>query len=466
MKSTNRGRFAWPLAIAISLLIGAVAFIYRDHIPGIQALAQETTDKGKILYYKDPMGGPETSPVPKKDSMGMDFIPVYEETAPKPQSEIAPPTTDKGKIAYYRNPMGLPDISMEPKKDSMGMDYIPVYENDAAGNDNAVEISLDKVQKLGVMSEPAQMRRLVRAIHAVGSVEIDESRQVIVTSKFEGWIEKLKVTKTGDQVSRGDGMLEIFSPTLRIAESQYLSTLKSSPELAKTAKDQLRNKGMTDEQISALEGQTTPPRTMTISAPASGQVIEKQAVLGMRVEAGDPLYRLVDLSHVWVVANVNEQDIGAIRQGQPVDIIFDAFPGKPFTGTVSLVYPMVAMATRTAQVRIELDNEDFLLRPGMFANVAISADMQQVAVLAVPESAILDDGREQTVLIDRGGGKFEPRAVSLGSRADGYAAVEEGLEPGDKVVVSANFLIDAESNLQAALRAFTRKHAAGSEATQ
>ncbi|MBI2253966.1 MAG: efflux RND transporter periplasmic adaptor subunit [Proteobacteria bacterium] len=402
----------------------------------------------------------------------MDYIPVYEGTAPEPQSELkepaAAPASGKGKIAYYRNPMGLPDISMEPKKDSMGMDYIPVYEDEAtdAGADNVVQISLDKIQKLGVTSAPAQLRRLTRAVRAVGTVEIDESRQVIVTSKFDGWIEKLKVMKTGDTVSRGDGMLEIFSPTLRIAESQYLSTLKSSPELVKNAKDQLRNKGMTEDQIATLEGQTTPPRTMMVTAPAGGQVIEKQAILGMRVEAGDPLYRLVDLSHVWVIAEIHEQDIASIRPGLPADITFDAWPGKAFTGTVSLVYPMVATATRTAQVRVELDNQDELLRPGMFASVSIDAEMQTTSVLAIPENAVLDDGLQLTVLIDRGGGRFEPRSIQVGSRADGFVAVTNGLAAGDKVVVSANFLIDAESNLQAALRAFTSKQAIAPETAQ
>lgn len=524
MKKPNRGRRAWPLTIALSLLIAATAYLNRGHLPSLQAFAQEsgnaapTTDaaKGKILYYKDPMGGPETSPVPKKDWMGMDFLPVYEgdaaaqpdaapaapasgqgkilyykdpmggpdtspvpkkdsmgmdylpvyeghETPPKPRSQVTP-AADKGKVVYYRNPMGLADVSPVPKKDSMGMNYIPVYENEAASS-NVVQVSLDKVQKLGVMSEPAVFRRLVRAIRAVGTVQIDESRQVIVTSKFEGWIEKLQVTKTGDTVSRGDSLLEIFSPTLRIAESQYLSTLKSSPELARTAKDQLRNKGMTDEQIISLEGQTTPPRTMTISAPSGGQVIEKQAILGMRVEAGDPLYRLVDLSHVWVVAEIHEQDLALMRSGLPVDIAFDAFPGKSFSGTVSLVYPMVAMDTRTAQVRIEMDNKEAFLKPGMFANVSIAGDMQTAEMLTIPENAVLDDGLEQTVLIDRGEGKFEPRSIEIGSGADGYVAVTNGLVAGDKVVVSANFLIDAESNLQAALRAFMTKQTSAAEPT-
>lgn len=479
MKNANRGRRAWPLIVGACLAIAGTAFLYRHDLTRflVQAQAQESGHaastaepaKGKILYYKDPMGGTETSPVPKKDSMGMDYIPVYEGAAPKPQSGLtapdAVPATGEGKIAYYRNPMGLPDISPVPKQDSMGMNYIPVYESEAADTGTVVRIGLDKVQKLGVMSESAQLRRLVRTVRAVGTVQIDEARQVIVTSKFEGWIEKLKVARTGDVVSRGDAMLEIFSPSLRIAESQYLSTLKSSPELVKTAKDQLRNKGMTDAQIAALDGQATPPRTMTVTAPADGQVVEKQAILGMRVEAGDPLYQLVDLSQVWVVAEIHEQDLALMRRGLPATISFDAWPDRNFAGSVSLIYPMVTAATRTVQVRVEIDNKDLLLKPGMFANISIAAEMQPAAVLAVPENAILDDGLEQTVLIDRGEGRFEPRSVQLGSRADGYVAVTNGLAAGDKVVVSANFLIDAESNLQAALRAFTAKLTAASEPT-
>ena len=475
MQKKARGRISAVIVTLVALIVlGAGFYLQIGGVPGLQQLIADIApapassaapspaapnNAAKVLYYKDPMGSPDVSPVPKKDSMGMEYIPVYsDEGATLPSTPGAPVASGKGNILYYRNPLGLPDVSPTPKKDSMGMDYIPVYENEGGSSDGTtVKISLDKVQKLGVMSEPAAMRRLTRAINAVGSVQLDESRQVIVSSKFEGWVEKLNVTKTGAMVKRGDPMLEIFSPTLRLAESQYLSTIETNPDLTRNALDRLRNQGMSDEQIAGISDKKIPPRTVTIFAPADGQIVEKPVIMGMRVEAGDPLYKLVDLSHVWVVAEIHERDLPLIRDGLPVTISFDAYPGESFAGATSLIYPMVNMETRTAQVRIELDNADGRLKPGMFANVAISADLTVAEGISVPDSAILDDGQHQTVLVDRGEGKFEPRAVKIGNRADGYVAILGGLKAGEKVVVSANFLIDAESNLQAALRAFMAK---------
>ena len=179
------------------------------------------------------------------------------------------------------------------------------------------------------------------------------------------------------------------------------------------------------------------------------------AIEGARVMAGEPLYRLVDFSHVWVIAEVYEQDLPSVVAGLPVEVELDAFPGERFKGEVSFIYPGLTPATRTAKVRVELDNPDGTLKTDMFAAVLLSADMASADVLSVPDSAILDTGKRQAVLVERGEGRYEPREVKIGRRADGYAEIQEGLSEGEKVVVSANFLIDAESNLQAALRAFT-----------
>jgi Cu(I)/Ag(I) efflux system membrane fusion protein len=463
MKPRLRSGRLWLAVLILPLLVAALsaAWLHRDRIPHWPQLAQAVG-----LEIRVPPADAAPMEAAQVDAAQVDAAQVDAAQVDAAQGGEAPGT--ERKILYYRNPMGLPDISPTPKKDSMGMDYIPVYESEAAGDNRVVEISRAKVQKLGVMSEAAVPRKLTRPVMATGVVAIDESRQVIVTSRFEGWIETLTAARTGERVKRGDLLLEIFSPSLRVAETQYLTTLKASPELAEIAKDQLRNKGMTDAQIAALAGQSTstPPRTMAIVAPAAGQIVEKQAVLGMRVEAGAPLYRLVDLDRVWVIADIHEQELGDIRPGLPAEIVVDAYPAERFAGTVDLVYPMIAMDTRTAQIRIELDNQRGLLQPGMFANVSIAADMSPGDILAIPESAVLDDGREQTVLVDLGEGRFEPRAVKLSNRADGYVGVIDGLSAGEKVVVSASFLIDAESNLQAALRAFVSQQPATTEAGQ
>ena len=406
----------------------------------------------KILFYRDPMGLPEISTTPKKDWMGMDYLPVYDTP-----TGAAPGAADtgKGKILYYRNPMGLPDVSYEPKKDSMGMDYIPVYENEAGDAGNVVRISLDKVQKLGVRTEAAALRPLTRAIRATGTIQPDESRQVIVTSKFGGWVQHLKVDKTGDTVERGQVMLELISPDLQLAQQEYIRQKSISPKRAEAAAQHLKTLGISSSQIAALDElkHTTP--TVPIIAPEGGQVVEKMAIEGARVAAGDPLFRLVDFSHVWVIAEVYEQDLPLVQVGQEAEIELDAFPGQRFQGEVTFIYPTLTMASRTAKIRVELDNPDGKLKANMFAAVQLRADMASAGALSVPESAILDTGKRQTVLVDRGEGRYEPREVKVGRRADGYAEILEGVAKDEKVVVSANFLIDAESNLQSALRAFT-----------
>ena len=407
---------------------------------------------GKIFFYRNPMGELDVSPVPKKDSMGMDYIPVREQSSQdssEAQSVSDDSSLGQGNPLYYRNPMGLPDISYEPKKDSMGMDYIPVYEDSAASDGNVVKVSLDKIQKLGVMTAPAVEKKLSRTIRAVGSVQPDESRQIVVSSRFDGWIDKLYVSKTGDQVDEGQKLLEISSPDLRAAQRNYLTAVEQSPELLQVALERLQNQGISEQQAAELQDKRAVPATTGIYASGAGQVVEKTVIQGAWVQAGDTLYRLLDLRHVWVIAEVYERDLTAVEPGQQARISFSAYPGETYSGTVSLIYPEISMATRTAKVRIELDNEDLKFRPGMYADVEIATDLTAVAALSIPESAVLDDGEHQTVLVALGEGRFEPRPVRLGGRADGSAEVLEGLAAGENVVISANFLIDAESNLQA-----------------
>jgi Cu(I)/Ag(I) efflux system membrane fusion protein len=423
------------------------------------AAGGDDDDHGKILFYRDPMGLPQISTTPKKDWMGMDYLPVYDTPTGAPAAE----TGGKGKILYYRNPMGLPDVSYEPKKDSMGMDYIPVYENETGDADNVVRISLDKVQKLGVRTELAAVRALTRAIRATGTVQPDESRQMIVTSKFDGWVQDLKIDRTGDTVERGQTMLELVSPELQLAQQEYVRQKSISPQRAEAAAQHLKTLGLSNKQIEALDAVTHASPAVAVIAPAGGQVVEKMAIQGARVAAGEPLYRLVDFSHVWVMAEVYEQDLPMVQLGQAVDVTLDAYPGQTFKGKVGFIYPTLTTATRTAKVRVELDNPDGKLKANMFAAVELSADMAAGA-LSIPENAILDTGKRQTVLIDRGEGRYEPREVKIGRRADGYVEVLQGVATGEKVGVSANFLIDPESNLQSALKAFTAGDAPAAEA--
>ncbi len=375
---------------------------------------------------------------------------------------------DKGgrKILYYRNPMGLPDTSPTPKKDSMGMDYIAVYEGeeDAGGG---VKISEAKIQRLGVRSVPVERRALDAVVRATGRVEVDERRLATITPKFEGYVEKLFINATGQSVARGAPLFEAYSPELLATQREYaiaaqgLAQLKNSDEatvagmkqLADSALTRLRNWDATDEDIARLAADGEPRRTLTFRAPAGGVVLERKATQGMRFMPGEMLYQIADLSGVWLIAEVPEQDLGRVRTGLTARTRFDAYPGETFEGRVTYVYPTLNPETRTAQVRIEMPNPQGRLKPAMYAQVEISAPA--APQLVVPSSAVIDNGSRRVVLVDQGEGRFEPRDVKLGARGDEYTAVTEGVKEGERVVTSAAFLLDSEANLKAALGALT-----------
>ncbi|MCX7148570.1 MAG: efflux RND transporter periplasmic adaptor subunit [Rhodocyclales bacterium] len=369
------------------------------------------------------------------------------------------------KLLYYRNPMGLPDTSPVPKKDSMGMDYIAVYagedEGTAAGE---VRISTEKVQKLGVRTEPAALRELARQVRAAGRVEIDERRLHAVAPKFEGWVERLHVNATGQPVGKGQALFEVYSPELVSAQREYMvaakgvAALKDAPaeaqasmrQLAEASLTRLRNWDISEEQIKALAAGGEAKRTLSFRSPVAGVVLEKKALAGMRFMPGETLYQIADVSSVWVLADVFERDIGLVKAGQKVRLSINAYPEKSFTGTIAYIYPTLKAETRTVPVRIELANPGGLLKPAMYASVDLAVGARD-KVLTVPVSAVIDSGTQQIVLVQKAVGRFEPRAVKLGARSDDYVEVREGVADGEAVVVAANFLIDAESNLKAAL---------------
>jgi Cu(I)/Ag(I) efflux system membrane fusion protein len=379
------------------------------------------------------------------------------------------------KILYYRNPMGLPDVSQSPKKDSMGMDYIPVYEGEEPDDGSTVKVSLEKVQRLGVVTAPAQSRdRFMRTINAVGTIALDERRMAAVTTKVEGWVERLHLNTTGQAIQRGAPMLEIYSPDLLLAQQEYLvavhrleaakaanatDEIAAATRLVEGAAQRLKYWDISDDQIEQLRRRGTVQRRLVLHAPVSGQVMEKKIIEGMRIMPGEPLFELADLSTVWVIAEVFEQDLGLIKPGQRVQISVAAYPGETFAGTVDFIYPEVDPDTRRGKVRVEIANPDGRLKEHMYASLAFSATAVAGQVVTVPESALLDSGKHQVVLVEKGEGRYEPREVKTGARGDGLVEITEGLKAGEPVVVRANFLIDAESNLQAALHAFVAPNA-------
>ncbi len=429
----------------------------------------------RVLYYRNPMGEPDTSPVPKKDSMGMDYIPVYADEVDPATKDATP---DK-RVLYYRNPMGLADTSPVPKKDSMGMDYIPVYADEGADVPGTVKINLDRVQRLGVRTAKVTRQTIGETVLLSGTVMTDERRQSVVSLKFKAWISKLHVAATGEQVKVGQPLFDIHSPFVLQQETTLALALnakdtaqdlggvyaRANATSEAQARERLSLYEIPEREIARLIRTHAPSGHITWYAPQSGTVVEKPAIAGMHAEEGTILYRLADLSKIWVIAEAPENSLSLARPGATARITLNAFPGKMFEGKVTFVYPEVSMTTRTAKVRIELANPDGQLLPGMFASVEVVSRSSQ-PVVTVPDSAVIDSGSRQVVLIARGEGRFEPRAVTAGRRANGMVEIASGLDGSEEVVTSATFLIDAESNLRAALQSFTAGDASAKEKTQ
>jgi membrane fusion protein, copper/silver efflux system len=345
----------------------------------------------------------------------------------------------------------------------MGMDYVPVYAGEEPGG-TTVHIGAEKLQKLGVRTEPASVRALTQTLRIVGTLQPDERRQSTISPKFEGWITRLLVSTTGELVHRGQPLLEAYSPDLVSAQQDYRVAVRaltalgdgdtaarvSMEGLAKSGLERLSNWDIAESELAGLRAGDAPRRSVVLRAPRDGVVTEKTARVGLRFMPGDALYQITDLTSVWLIGSVFEQDLALVRPGAQVTATVVAYPGKAFKGTVTFISPMLQPETRTAQVRVELANPDGLLKPAMYGSIELAAG-PATPRLAVPDAAILDTGTRQLVLVDRGGGEFEPRTVRLGVHADGYTEILDGVAEREAVVVNGNFLIDSESNLRAAI---------------
>jgi len=362
---------------------------------------------------------------------------------------------DPSKILYYRNPMGLSDISKVPKKDQMGMDYIPVHEGEDGSS--TVKISLDRVQRSGVRTELAQMQRIARVVRAPGIAKPDERTLRIVSLRSDGFIEKLYVNETGAHITAGQPLFRVYSPQAVSAQVDFrtASVAGRGPRDDASAVQRLKNLDVPPAVIDKMREGGQPILSFDWPAPASGYVMEKSVIEGQMAKAGEALFKIAGLDPVWIIADVPEQEFGLVRTGATARIHFLALPGKVFEGRVTFILHELDARTRTAKVRIELPNPGHAISHEMFADVEIDAGSGDADRLVVPASAVIDSGSRQVVIVDRGEGLFEPRAVKLGMRGDGLVEIIDGLKAGESVVVTANFLIDAESNLKAALQAFT-----------
>lgn len=460
---------------------GGFPALRLEDLPGIPAFAAnaiamlpmatagtgDETQGGKdrtVLYWQDPDGKAVYSRLERKTADGRMFVKVFADgesaaVAVPPKSASAVPNPDtvsasgaEKTILYYRNPMGLPDTSPVPKQDSMGMEYIPVYAG-PDDEDGVVTISPGRIQRTGVRSVAVTREPVGRSLQVPGVVKLDERLVSVVTTRADAFVEEVANVTSGSAVRKGDPLVRMYSPEMASAAAQLVVELKTGgASRTGGAKLRLQNLGVPIAEIEAIERTGQVPQSMVWTAPQDGLILERKAVDGMMTKAGEALFRLADATRIWIIADVPESEIANLRLGSKATARLRSLPDRSFEGTIDLVYPEVSAATRTVKLRIEVPNPDLLLLPDMYADVAIDTG-SGAPVVAIPNDALLDSGTRQVVILDRGEGRFEPRPVKVGVRGSAMTQIVEGVDEGDRVVVGANFLIDAESNIKAALSA-------------
>ncbi|MFH2135137.1 MAG: efflux RND transporter periplasmic adaptor subunit [Pseudomonadota bacterium] len=442
-----------PMNPAITSPVPAQDEMGMDYIP-VYAEGHEPKER-KPLFYRNPMNPAITSPVPAQDEMGMDYIPVYaEDDAPQER-----------KLLFYRNPMNPAITSPVPAQDEMGMDYIPVYaEEKTEALPGTVSIDPVMVQDIGVRIQPVQRGTLSRSIRTSGRVAVDEERLLRLHPKYEGWVEKLFVTNTGDAVKKDDMLLSIYSPQLVTSEEEYLlalenaEKLKDSPfadvrqgaqSLLASSEQRLRLLDLPEHQIEQLKQTREVFKGVHIHSPMSGIVMNIGAREGQRIMPNTELYVIADLSRVWVMVDLYEDDMPWVREGDRASLQVAGIPGRTFSGKLTRIYPYLDAKTRTVKARLEFANPGLLLKPDMFGQVEVQAG-RKVDALTVPSEAIVRSGTQTQVFVQRAPGRFEPRTVTLGVAANNLTQIISGVEEGEQVVTSSQFLIDSESKLKEA----------------
>ena len=399
---------------------------------------------------------------------GMTLVPVsgggQEGSARK-----SPAAGGEREILFYRNPMNPTISSPVPAKDEMGMDYVPVYADEvdqAVDQGPTVSINPVVVQNMNVQTAVVERRDLNQEIRTVGYLEYDQERMVTVTTKYSGWVEKVYVNYVGEPVKKGQPLFEIYSPELVQTEQELLSAIEYSKKfdassseagrrasaLVDSARERLRYWDISADQIGNLERTGEVFRTLQVVAPASGLVMKRMAGLeGMAVRPGMEVYHIADLRSIWLSVEVFEHQVAQINIGSQAEIELTYFPGEVFQGRVRFIEPEFSEVTRTLRMKIEVPNPSGRLRAGMFGTVRFHPTAARQA-LVVPTQAILRTGQRDVVIVDLGEGSFSPREILMGHEGGGYAEILEGLNEGDRIVTSAQFLIDSESSLQAAVQ--------------
>jgi len=363
-------------------------------------------------------------------------------------------TEPAAKKTMYHSTMNSTEVSDKPGKDSMGMDMVPFEAGGASEKTStglaAVSVTSEARQRMGLTTGVVEKRALSREVRTSAKILSDETRLYRVTAKVEGWVDKLYTATTGQFVKQGDPLLTVYSPDLVSAQNEYLTAVRSgSTNLAASARRRLSLWDISDDQIDRLEKTGGAEKMLTLYAPASGWIIERMVLPGQKIMPGEPLLAIADLSSVWGDADIYQSDLPYVKVGMPVELTLPYWPGKKFSGKVTFVSPTLDVESRTLKARLEIPNPEALLKPGMFAAAQLYYELGEG--LAIPEAAVMRTAQQTYAFRDAGDGRLVPMPIVVGERSNGYYQLVSGLNEGDKVVVSANFLVDSESSMKAAL---------------
>lgn len=410
---------------------------------------RDTSAHGAAIKYHCPM---HPTVVSDKASdcpiCGMKLVPMDEQKAP-------------ADAAQFHCPMH-PTVVSDKASDCpiCGMKLVPIEAAAPRSGTEpsglaAVSITPAARERMGLTLGTVERRKLAREIRTSARIVADETRLYHVTVKIDGYVEKLFAATTGQHVNQGEPLLTIYSPMLVSAQQEYLNVLNSSAGLAAASRKRLALWDITDEQIAHLAQTGQPERTITLFAPASGWIIERDIAAGHKVQAGEQLMVLGDLSSVWADSDIYQSDLPHVKMGMPVELQVSAAPDMTYTGKVSFIAPALDAGTRTVKVRMEVKNPEVLLKPDMFAVAHLAFDLGEK--LAIPEAAVMRTGTRTYAFRDAGEGRLVPTEIKLGTRTEGWFELTDGLKAGDTVVTSANFLVDSESSMRAAIEALSEK---------
>lgn len=460
------GALGIAVAVVVGILYGGrvLAAFQHDHTE-----QQKAGGDRKVLFWYDAMSPQNHYAKPGKAPDGMDLVPMYAEQMAAPLQSRSATATGERKILYWYDPMHPHYKADKPgKAPDCGMDLVAKYadEQPASIAPGSVMIAADKQQLIGVRTAEVKRESLVRDVRTTGQVVVDESRIAHVHVKVNGFIDKVFVDYIGELVKKGQPLFTLYSADLVATQNEYLiakrgertlgassfaEVAEGSQSLLRSARERLKLWDISDDQIRKLDETGQVQRTLTFNSPIAGFVTDRKAFPNTSVNPDTELYTVADLSTVWVNADIYEYEVPYVRTGQRAEMQLSYYPGKTWSGRVSFIYPTVDPTTRTVKVRIEFPNADLRLKPQMFADVQLKINYGNQIV--IPQEAVLDSGKEQTVFVAHAGNNFEPRKITMGAKLGANVVVLSGLKAGEIVVTSGNFLVDSESRLKSATSA-------------